>query len=1555
MQDFNWDKLGSYSGDNKKSFEELCYQIVFENYQDEITHGAILTSIDDSGGGDGIEFYLTFPNGDMFGWQAKFFCRLSEGGRKEQIKKSLQTAYKKHPNLKKWFLCSQCNFTPDENNWFINELASSTKDGERVLADNNNVELIHWGASEFLNYLRIYPAIHKFFFSEKLLTQEWFEDRYNIDIKKTEIQAKYKSKIHINTEIDTAIYKVLGGNRLIEAIEDEMEKQQVRMYAEEYRNAFLKLYSEKVEAEYISIQDEFKIFLHDKENIVDTGVNILDDIKKLISDRNNIALIDKIKEFERYINELRDFFKKYMELARSELCNPIQYLRDNLDKDNESSSETKKIKEDINRENNKRQQARDIIFAPFNALDEYAIPSLEWCYRLFEFITLQELHISGEAGMGKTHIAFNIYENQILEEKQPAIFILAKSLYTEQSLENQLKDNLGFPSSWTFDDFLDVLEVTARINQVKLPIIIDGLNESAHWNTLWKHGLEQLVLKIKKHPHLVLITTYRTSYEEQLFPDEYFDYKLNEDWWKIKQNVRGFRDLTWEAINSYFDYYKIKLVNRSNAIGYFEHPLHLKLFCETKNPTREKEVKVSFQNEDLLQVFDEYIKLSNKNITTLLQELNPKYDTDFTENKLLHLAKYIWENNFRGIPRSKKLFTNDELRIFESENLLIFRDWNSQRNSEEIQFTYDLLGGYFISKYLVKTYAESYPIIEINPDSLLINSIKTGLEFFIPERATDLLENVFMNISKKFGSKQPILKFIQSKKFETKLLNKETEHPLFEDILRTISILLVKKENIFLFNSIKNDRAKKYSTESLFEINAKYIQDNDELIKAFLKTEFAQNKIYLLELGKNIEFDENHPLNFDFWSDLLKDLSIQERDLSWSEYIRRNHSWYKATYFSNFVEEFEKVSKKKKRLSNRIHFAAKKVMWVLTTTIRRLRDESTRALYYYARRYPREFFDLLKYSFDINDPYVLERMLAVSYGLAMARQNDYKDASYKNELLPQYARLLFDNLFSIEAKYPTTHMLARDYAKRTIEIALLHNPKILTSTEKDLIQYPLQNYHHKEWGKSVDKDDGKYRDGNAPMHMDFKNYTIGRLIKHRRNYDNNHAEYQEVLSKIYWRIYDLVYSLDKFGEIDKQIAKTRWEYSHSDNAGKIDRYGKKYSWIAYYEMAGYRSDLGLLKGWDEEDEFRISDVDIDPSFPIELKKFNIFEVVENYDFLGDEKISNQNWCRSSDVNIDEYIHMNQSFGNNESYDWVLLRGDISKKNKENQTRDINISINALLVNESDFTKLKDVVTKNNDYTFDYHRNIESHYLFDGEIAWCDLMPDGSYEPFVLDFNYRDIAKAKKELKILNNGKALTSEEKAFLRKKEIEYLEQVVHQLSENGDKILEIQFPFIFEGSHDNELTEKMATTLGYTFEYEDIPYTEKENDSIKIDIESTVFESSWESYHSEIIPSGETRVPAKKICQTLELFLEPQSSDMYSTNGELVATSFKCGKGYENTSVFTYIRKDYLDKYLKMQNKRIFWLQWVEKRSFPHGVKKLHHGERGDTEYRNYYKVIL
>jgi len=1587
MKQIDWNKLKSYSGDNKKSFEELCYQIVSEKFKNEIANDAILTSIDDSGGGDGVEFYLTLSNGDVYGWQAKFFCRLSKGGRKEQIKQSLQTAYKKHPNLKKWFLCSRCNFTSGEITWFDTSLAISQKNGEIVLPKSTNIKLIHWGEDEFLNFIRQYPDIKNFFFSEKVLTQKWFEDRYKIDVETSQIKARYESRIHIPTDIDDTVNKLLGGEKLAEILEREMENQQVVMCAEEYENALSNFFSEDVEDEYKNIQLEFKKLLQDKSNLIKNGVQKLEELKKLVLDRDEINLKIKVKEFEVYIKTLLDFYNEYDKLTDSELCKSIKYLREGHEEEplaipgkgrkkfanrifsffkkflikkepeKEYSIPTQeKESEEIKTENRRRSKARDILFGPLYSLKEYAIPSLELSYRVFELIDQNELHISGEAGMGKTHVSFNIYEDQIVNKKQPAIFIFAKDIATNRSLEEQLKDELSIPTDWSFDDFLGALEIAARINKIKIPIIIDGLNESTFWDSVWKTGLERLILKIKeKYQHLVVIATYRTSYEDQLFHKNYFDYKTNKDRWKIRQVVRGFEGLTWEAIQIYFDFYKIKLGSHSNAIGYFEHPLYLKLFCKTKNPDRKKEVNVSFQNEDLFEVFDEYINNSNKNITNALQELDAKYDSDFTKNKLLKLSEYIWVNNSRGIPRSENLFLNDELRIFEGENLLIFRDWNKDKNKEEVQFTYDLLGGYFISKYLIQAYENSYPLVKINSDNFLLSLIKTGLEFKIPESGTNLLGKLFLKINKKLGGNKPLLRFAKSKEFRNKLLNKKTEHPLFDDILKTISILLIKKSKIFLFNVLKDEKAKKYSTESLFEINKKYIKENEQLIKDFLKEEFLNqsNKNFLFDLAENIELDIDHPLNFNFWSDLLKELSITERDLSWSEYIRKNHSWYGNSHFANFIRNFEGACKNKEKLSGRVHIAAKKVMWILTTNIRKLRDEATRALYYYARRYPKEFLELLKYSLRVNDPYVPERILAVSYGLAMARQNDFKDNSYQKKWLPKCGRFLFDSIFSKNAKYTNTHFLARDYAKRTIDMALLHHPDLLKDTEKQQIIYPLKNYPHRAWGESEDRDRGVYRDGNAPIQMDFENYTIGRLIKNRRNYDSEHNEYKKVLSGIYWRIYDLGYSLAKFGEIDKQIARKKWNYSRHDNTGKTDRYGKKYSWIAFYEMAGYRSDLGLLKGWDDEYKFRISDVDIDPSFPLELKQYNLFDDLGNDNFLGDESKPPNTWYEvKDDLNTDKYIRVKNAFDEKEEHEWVLLKGVISQKDKDDQTKDVHIALNAVFVGDEDYEKIIDITKKHYDYTFEYIRNIEDHYLFEGEIPWCDLMPKYYSEDFKVLYNYRDVKKIKKELKILNYGKELTQEELSNLKEKEEEYLQE---SLKETSDGKIEISLPFLV-GNHDDEITKKVAKKMEYTTKYIDVTYSEKQSNTLEIDIETTIFENSWESYHSDIIPSSETVTPSKIICENLELFLKPQSSDMYNKDGEIVSTSFKYGKGYDSTSTFTYIRKDYLEKYLQSRNKKIIWFQWAEKRYFPNGIKKLDFdNERSKTEYRTYYRIIL
>lgn len=1549
MQNINWDKLQPYSGDTKKNFEELCYQIVSEKFKDDILNGATLTSIDDSGGRDGVEFYLTCENGDVYGWQAKHFCRLNEGGRKEQIKKSLQTTYEKHSNIKKWFLCSQCNFTPDEKKWFDDDLANSTKNGKQVLPTNHNVELIHWGESELLTYLKDYSNIYKFFFSKKLLTFEWFEKRYKIDIEKMQIKAKYTSEIHISQAIEKSIYKILGGQSLINSLINESGIGNISTHIKNYKKSISLIFDRNFEEKYKEIKNELEKILFKSDKFLDDIFDLLLGIEKTILKKDDLELRNKTNKLSIYIESIKKICNDYSNLDKSPLCKPIQLfsytVKELLKMDN-----MHEVVDELVENNAPINKIREILFSPLSILSNDIMKPLESFLNLLQLRELNEFHIVGKAGMGKTHVSFNIFENLILNQKKPAIFIFAKDIYTDQNLENQLKDNFSIPVDWSFDDFLGALEISARVHKVKIPIIIDGLNESTHWNSVWKNGLEKFILKLKQYPHMVLITTYRNSYEDQLFPNKYFEYN---DRLKLKEYIHGFEGLDWATIETYFRYYKIKLENHSNAMGYFKHPLHLRIFCEIKNPNRSKEVKVSFQNEDLFDVFDEYIQISNENITTLLKEIDPKYNNDFTQKKLLQLAKYFWENNTRGMPRSEKLFRDDELRIFEGENLLIYRDWNIDNDKEEIQFTYDLLGAYLISKYLIQSYEEYYPIIKVPSNNWIVKVAKAFSDEYIPERATDLCYESFKKtsilINTVISNKVALEKFITSREFRKRLLEFKTEHPLYDDILRTITILIIKKSNVFLFNNLGNERARKYSIESLFEINSKFIKENEELIKNFLENEFISNSEQLLNLSKQIEFDSEHPLNFHFWSDLLKKSSMLERDLFWSEYIRKNHSWYRDSYFTQFVNNFEKACIEQKEISNRVHIGAKKVMWVFTTNIRRLRDEATRALYYYVRRYPKEFLDLLKYSIDINDPYVVERMLAVTYGLAMAKQNDFDDESYRKVYLPLYGRFLFDNIFSSEAKYPTIHILARDYAKRTIDIVLIHHSSLLTNSEKELIKYPLKDYFHKEWGTIPNYKEFKYRFG-TPIHMDFENYTIGRLIEGRSNYDSEHKEYKLILSQIYWRMYNLGYLFTKFGEIDKQIGDDSWHNSNNESAGKIDRYGKKYSWIAFYEMAGYRSDLGLLKKWENEDELRISDTDIDPSFPLELRKYNLFEEINKNNFLGNLEKEAETWySNDNDLDISDYIKLNSHLGTNEKNDWFLLKGSISQKDKEDQTRDVNIGINAILVDIEEYIKIENLTDKYHDYSFDYLQNIEDHYIYDGEIHWCDLIPNDYSRDFQISYNYHDVERIKKELKIFNNGKNLSEIENDELEKKKKEFLDKAWDKVFD-GD--FDVNIPSL---SNNDEITKKIAEEMGYTTEYIDTTYTQQDNDNIEINIETTIFRNSWESYHSEIISTGETIVPSKNISNYFGLHLKPQSSDLYNQNGEIISTSLKFAGSYDNKSTFTYIRKDYLERYMKEKNKQLIWLQWTEKRYFPNGVKKLSYsGEREKTEYRNYYKII-
>ncbi|HZL53239.1 MAG TPA: hypothetical protein VFC37_20080 [Terracidiphilus sp.] len=162
----DWSRLKTYQNSKYKSFEELCYQLA------KRLHGSRgwFTSIDDSGGGEGVEFYLTLANGDEWGWQAKFYWpnpRL-DASRKRSIINSLETSKKNHPRLVQWFLCTPTSFISkgknNEATWFSQTLSKIT----------GSVPIEHWDDRTIHEYVA-QPAmvgISKYFFGELELFPE---------------------------------------------------------------------------------------------------------------------------------------------------------------------------------------------------------------------------------------------------------------------------------------------------------------------------------------------------------------------------------------------------------------------------------------------------------------------------------------------------------------------------------------------------------------------------------------------------------------------------------------------------------------------------------------------------------------------------------------------------------------------------------------------------------------------------------------------------------------------------------------------------------------------------------------------------------------------------------------------------------------------------------------------------------------------------------------------------------------------------------------------------------------------------------------------------------------------------------------------------------------------------------------------------------------------------------------------------------------------------------------------------------------------------------------
>ena len=228
----------------------------------------------------------------------------------------------------------------------------------------------------------------------------------------------------------------------------------------------------------------------------------------------------------------------------------------------------------------------------------------------------------------------------------------------------------------------------------------------------------------------------------------------------------------------------------------------------------------------------------------------------------------------------------------------------------------------------------------------------------------------------------------------------------------------------------------------------------------------------------------------------------------------------------------------------------------------------------------------------------------------------------------------------------------------------------------------------------------------------------------RGNYDYKHGGYRRIRAQVLWRVEQLGWSSTLFKTVDDDIAGEQHQPWAKRRADKTERYGKKYSWIAFFEMAGLQSDL---QGMDQkgEREVRLWDVDIDPSFPEQPPKIRIIEV----DILGDPEMEMEDWIANGPL-PDVFPSLRLSEVTSEEGPWVMLDGFVVQEDEE-RGRYSFCCIRSFITDSQNADSFASYLTHEAPGAWRLPEKPSVFYTFAGEIPWCSTFPHNG----TVDFQY----------------------------------------------------------------------------------------------------------------------------------------------------------------------------------------------------------------------------
>ncbi|MBZ9605050.1 hypothetical protein [Phyllobacterium chamaecytisi] len=931
--EIDYTRIRPHGGSRDKGFEELVCQLASL----EPREATAFFHRKGIGADGGVECFIRQPDGSETGWQAKYFFVLG-AVQINQLNKSIEQALEKHPRLSRFVVALPFDLKDARMGRQQTELerweAWSARWKAKAAETGRSLEFELWGATNLTERLSrdlpLYRGRTVFWFDETILTPPWFRQRFNA--ARATLGARYTPETNIDLPIRRAIQQFCRDPSLMAEIEE---------------------WSLKVN---------------------ERGYRAVD----------QLAGYDGAKELEKEVEGISTALRSLNEMfgtfpAEPDYIFPLEQLLERVNNLRRAGSAAARAFWEWERKaDGKRDRERyteHTFYQLSDALDEVvdAIKSDRWTV-----VNSRRLLVSGEAGVGKSHLFGDVVQYQI-EREWPAILVLGSSL-VEADPWTQIIAALGLQGRTT-DEFLGALDSAAQAAGMRAVLFIDAINER-HGIDLWAPRIAAFLQSIEGFPNIGIALSCRTTYLPYIVPDV----QAFGDLQHIEH--RGFSGRP-DAANEYLDRRGIIRMAAPNLIPEFYNPLFLKTCCDFLEKEGRRELPrgltgiteiFEFYSNAIARIIETRLKLDRRRniVSQSLTGLAAAFDDGYRGYTDIASANEILDKLLPPDGTVEKSL----LAQLESEGVIAVEPVMDEdgKLTETVRFTFERYSDHRIATLLIDRHLDPS-----NPSA----SFATGTplaEVVTGDRAYEragIIEALATQLPERCQHELPDL-IPSAKHGDVWLVNKAF-----------LGSLLWRKQQYFTKRTLE-----------LLEAASEYSGENE-----LLRTLIA------------IATEPDNQFNARFLDSRLRKMSMPERDSFWSVRVidegEKDDSPLETLVVWTLRNGFHPIEEQRAEL------AAFALSWLFSTSHRAVRDRATKALSTLlaprlglAARLVREFA-------SVNDPYVVDRVLAAAYGAALQ--------GIDRTALPELAASIWKTIFA--GRTPPVHILIRDHARGIIELA----------------------------------------------------------------------------------------------------------------------------------------------------------------------------------------------------------------------------------------------------------------------------------------------------------------------------------------------------------------------------------------------------------------------------------------------------------------------------------------------------------------------------------------